>query len=163
MHGSYITQIARLLYLGAVAAACGLMGCAKPPPTTPPPTSPLTATPDMSAYVRFEIYAQSAGPSEKPLSGQLRFVREGARLDVFLSDGTEAGRLNLQPETCRDDPKPDCTRRFIANGRIQALGANLSCAVAIRNDVNFGYRSQALSGLCQSQFGRSYTLQLFAG
>lgn len=145
--------------------AFAVVGCATttPPPvvSTPQPVNPLTATPDLSAYVRFELYAQNSGPADKPLGGSLQFRRDGARLDVHQMDGSEMGRLHLQPDTCRDDPSPACERRFLANGRIQALGANLSCAVPVRNDVNVGYQAQTLSGLCQSQFGRAYTLQLF--
>lgn len=142
-----------------------LAGCASPPP--PPAVTPMsppsahTATPDLSAYVRFELYAQNAGLSQRPLGGSLKFKHEGARIDAFLLDGSEIGRLHLQPDSCRDDPNPGCERRFLANGRLQALGANLSCAVPVRNDVNVGYQGQTLSGLCQSQFGRAYTLQLF--
>lgn len=143
----------------AALPALLLAGCAA---TTPPlATPPHTVTPDLSAYVRFELYAQNSGPSDKPLSGHLAFRAEGARFDVFQLDGGEMGRLHLQPDTCRDDPSPGCERRFLANGRIQALGANLNCAVPVRNDVNVGYQRQTLSGLCQSQFGRAYTLQLF--
>lgn len=150
-----------------IAGACVflLAGCAvNPPPQTGSPITPPsahTATPDLSAYVRFELYAQNAGPSDRPLGGNLKFQSEGGRFDVFQLDGREMGRLHLQPDTCRDDRNPDCERRFLANGRIQALGANLSCAVPVRNDVNVGYQGQTLSGLCQSQFGRAYTLQLF--
>lgn len=150
----------------SIAGTCAflLAGCAVPTPPTVaqiPPPSAHTATPDLSAYVRFELYAQNAAPSDKPLGGSLKFQPEGARFDVFQMDGREMGRLHLQPDTCRDDPNPGCERRFLANGRLQALGSNLSCAVPVRNDVNVGYQSQTLSGLCQSQYGRAYTLQLF--
>ena len=67
----------------------------------------------------------------------------------------------MQPEECRDDPSAGCERRFAINGRLQAFGANLSCLVPVRNDVNAGYGAQTLSGLCQSQYGRAYTLQMF--
>jgi hypothetical protein len=151
--------------LSILALTLLLGGCASPPP--PPALTPMSppsahsATPDLSAYVRFELYAQNAGLSERPLGGSLKFKPEGARIDAFLLDGSEIGRLHLQPDSCRDDPNPGCERRFLANGRLQALGANLSCAVPVRNDVNVGYQGQTLSGLCQSQFGRAYTLQLF--
>jgi hypothetical protein len=151
--------------LSILALTLLLGGCASPPP--PPALTPMSppsahsATPDLSAYVRFELYAQNAGLSGRPLGGSLKFKPEGARIDAFLLDGSEIGRLHLQPDSCRDDPNPGCERRFLANGRLQALGANLSCAVPVRNDVNVGYQGQTLSGLCQSQFGRAYTLQLF--
>lgn len=146
----------------AVLVAAVVAGCAAPTPPAPlPPPNPYTSAVDLTPYVRFELYTQNAGPTERPLGGNLKFRPDGARLDVFKLDGSEIGRLHLQPDTCRDDPNQECERRFLANGRIQALGANLSCAVPIRNDINVGYRAQTLSGLCQSQFGRSYTLQLF--
>lgn len=146
----------------AVLVAIFMTGCSAPTPLAPsPPPSPYTSVPDLAPYMRFELYAQKAGPSEKPLAGNLKFRPEGARLDFFKTDGTEIGRLHIQPDTCRDDPSPACERRFLVNGRIQALDANMSCAVPVRNDMNAGYRAQTLSGLCQSQFGRAYTLQLF--
>ena len=89
----------------SIAGTCAflLAGCAVPTPPTVaqiPPPSAHTATPDLSAYVRFELYAQNAGPSDRPLGGSLKFQPEGARFDVFQMDGREMGRLHLQPDTC---------------------------------------------------------------
>lgn len=91
-----------------------------------------------------------------------KFLVGSAQFEVHQFDGSLVGRLHVQPETCRDDPDPYCERHFTISGRLQALGANLSCIVPVRNDANVGYWSQALSGLCRSQYGRAYTLQMFA-
>lgn len=92
---------------------------------------------------------------------QSQFANGQAQFEVTRPDGTPVGRLHVQADECRDDPSAGCERRFIITGRLQAFGANLSCVVPVRNDVNVGYGSQTLSGLCQSQYGRAYTLQMF--
>jgi hypothetical protein len=141
-----------------------IVGCASSPPQghDVSAASFVSATPDLSRYVRLELYAQNAGPTEQPLEGQMQFLPGSAQFEVSRTDGTPMGRLHVQPESCRDDPNPYCLRSFVINGRLQAKGANLSCTVPVRNDVNVGYLSQTLSGLCQSQYGRSYTLQMSA-
>ena len=154
----------RLIFLVALGAS--LTGCVAPPeqqsPTPPtPPGQILSATPDLSPYVRMELYAQGTGSSEPPLQLQSQFARGQAQFEVTRADGSSAGRLHVQTDDCRDDPNAACERRFVITGRIQAFSANLSCVVPVRNDVNVGYSSQTLSGLCQSQYGRAYTLQMF--
>ncbi len=154
----------RLIF--SVAFSASLTGCVTPPaqqsPATPTPSGQmLSATPDLSPYVRIELYSQGSGSSEPPLQLQSQFARGQAQFAVTQPDGTPAGRLHVQTDDCRDDPNATCERRFVITGRLQALGANLSCVVPVRNDVNAGYGSQTLSGLCQSQYGRAYTLQMF--
>lgn len=140
------------------------IGCASSSPqgSVVPAAPSVSVTPDLSRYVRLELYAQNAGPTEQSLQGQMQFLAGSAQFEVSRTDGTPMGRLHVQPESCRDDPSPYCLRSFVINGRLQAKGSNLSCIVPVRNDVNVGYLSQTLSGLCQSQYGRSYTLQMFA-
>lgn len=121
----------------------------------------LSTTPDLSPYVRIELFQQGASPSQPSEQFMSKFARGQAQFDVTRLDGTPVGRLSVQPDDCRDDPNASCDRRFLINGRLQALGSNLSCAVPVRNDTNVGYRLQTLSGLCQSQYGRSYTIHMF--
>ncbi|WP_374320774.1 hypothetical protein [Aquabacterium sp.] len=92
---------------------------------------------------------------------QAQFARGQAQFEVNRADGSTAGRLHVQPDECRDDPSAACERRFTINGRLQAFGATLSCIVPVRNDTAVGYGLQTLSGVCQSQYGRAYTIQLF--
>lgn len=157
----------KIRFIYSVVLGAALAGCVAPPAQQPqvppaPPGQMLSATPDLSPYVRIELYAQGAGSIESPVQLQSQFARGAAQFEVTRSDGSPAGRLHVQADECRDDPNAACERRFVINGRLQAFGANLSCVVPVRNDVNVGYGSQTLSGLCQSQFGRAYTLQLFS-
>ena len=151
----------------AVAASGLAAACVTPAPTPQPapqpvvPVSALSNAPDLSPYERIELYSQSSSASEQPLQLQARYATGQARFEVKAADGAVAGRLHVQPEACRDDPNEACERRFTINGRLQAFGANLSCTVPVRNDVKVGYSAQTLSGLCQSQYGRAYTIQMF--
>lgn len=152
----------------ATALGASLIGCVAPPaqqsqsvPTPLPPGQILSNVPDLSPYVRIELYAQGAGSSEPPVQLRSQFAGGQAQFEVTRADGSVAGRLHVQPDDCRDDSNAACERRFTINGRLQAFGANLSCIVPVRNDANVGYGSQTLSGLCQSQYGRAYTLQMF--
>lgn len=150
-----------VLILAVSAAACGSQPGKTPEMTIDPMASTLSRTPDLSPYVRIELYAQGANATASPEYLLSQFSRGEAQFDVRRADGTLVGRLSVQPEECRDDPSAGCERRFAINGRLQAFGANLSCLVPVRNDVNAGYGAQTLSGLCQSQYGRAYTLQMF--
>lgn len=150
----------------AVVLGVSLTGCVtapaqQSPAASAPPSQILSATPDLSPYVRIELYAQGSGASEPPVQLRSQFATGQAQFEVVRADGSTAGRLHVQPDDCRDDPNAACERRFTINGRLQAFGANLSCVVPVRNDVNVGYGAQTLSGLCQSQYGRAYTLQMF--
>jgi hypothetical protein len=152
--------------VSAIVLGASLAGCVTPPAQqTPaaslPPGQVLSSSPDLSPYVRIELYAQGSGASEPPVQLRSQFAGGQAQFEVTRTDGTSAGRLHVQPDDCRDDANAACKRRFTINGRLQAFGANLSCVVPVRNDANVGYGSQTLSGLCQSQYGRAYTLQMF--
>jgi hypothetical protein len=139
-----------------------LAGCTTSPAPVVPHGQPISSTPDLSPYAHIELYAQNAGSAEPPLQMRSKFLVGSAQFEVSQLDGSPVGRLHVQPEACRDDPSPYCERRFTISGRLQAMNANLSCIVQVRNDSNVAYWSQTLSGLCQSQYGRVYTLQMFA-
>lgn len=151
-------KIAASLALLVSIAACGV------PPEQKAPVSfrqAPSATPDLSPYTRIALYEQGAVATKPPIQFLSQSAHEKAQLDVVSASGVHVGRLHVQPDECRDDPNAACERRFTINGRLQAFGANLSCFVPIRNDVNVGYGFQTLSGICQSQYGRVYTLQMF--
>ena len=152
-------RISKLSY-PLILLAVWLAGCATPPAPAVAPGQQISSTPDLSPYAHIELYAQNAGPAEQPLQMRSKFLVGSAQFEVSQLDGRPAGRLHVQPEACRDDPNPYCERRFTINGRLQAMGANLSCIVPVRNDANLAYWSQTLSGLCQNQYGRAYTLQM---
>lgn len=155
---------ARLVSLIASFCLSGaITGCAVESPVIAQPSG-LTATPDLSHYARFELYSQSAIASgQLQTQGKLLFKPEVSQFDIFLSpSASTVGSLHVQADSCRDDPSPDCQRRFVASGRFTALGATLNCTVPIRNDSTMGYAQQTLSGICQSQFGRAFTLHLLA-
>jgi hypothetical protein len=89
-------------------------------------------------------------------------VLDASHLELHVPSKGLIGQFHLQAEVCRDDPRPECERRFVATGRISALGLSMNCAVPIRNDSTIGYTRQTLSGICQSQYGRAYTLNLYS-
>lgn len=151
-----LKHVASLVLL-VLIAACGVPPEQK---THVPFVQPLSATPDLSPYTRIELYEQGASATKPPTEFQAQFAHGKSQLDVVSASGVLAGRLHVQPDDCRDDPNAACERRFTINGRLQAFGVNLSCLVPVRNDVNVGYGYQTLSGICQSQYGRLYTLQM---
>ena len=122
----------------------------------------VSVTPDLSPYTQFELYAQNAAPTDTRQQGRLRFLVASSQFEAYRADGAAIGRLHVQPEECRDDPDAACQRRFVINGRLHSTQGNFSCVVPVRNDTNTGYQTQTLSGLCQSQYGRAYTIQIFA-
>jgi hypothetical protein len=154
------STISFVLILAASAVACVSQPEKKPATKTDLTASSLSTTPDLSPYVRVELYAQGANASASPEYLLSQFSSGQAQFDVRRVDGTPVGRLSVQPEECRDDLSAGCERRFSINGRLQAFGASLNCLVPLRNDVNAGYGAQTLSGVCQSQYGRAYTLQM---
>lgn len=149
-----------------VALSASLAGCYAPPPAqqspvaTPPAGELLSTTPELSPYVHIELYAQGSSSNEPPVQLQSRFASGQALFEVTRPDGSTSGRLYVQTDDCRDAPNVACERRFVITGRLQAFGVNLSCVVPVRNDVNVGYSTQTLSGLCQSQYGRAYSIQM---
>ncbi len=128
----------------------------------PTPHASVSVTPDLSRYTKFELYAPNAAPTDNRQQGQLQFLAASSQFEVYRTDGIAIGRLHVQPEECLDDPDTACQRRFVINGRLHSPQGNFSCVVPVRNDSNTGYQVQTLSGLCQSQYGRAYTLQIFA-
>lgn len=145
-----------------ILLATWLAGCTTQSAPALAPGQPISSTPDLSPYAYIELYAQNSASDEPPLQMRSKFLVGSAQFEVSQLDGSPVGRLHVQPEACRDDPSPYCGRRFTISGRLQAMNANLSCIVQVRNDANVAYWSQTLSGLCQSQYGRAYTLQMFA-
>lgn len=120
----------------------------------------VNSTPDLSLYKRYEIYSQSTQSAHT--EGRLNFIKNAAQFDVITPEGSPIVHFSVQPDACRDDPSAECDRRFVISGRIQAFNAYLNCSIPVRNDVNVGYKGQALSGLCQSQYGRTYTIQIYS-
>ena len=145
-----------------ISLASLVAGCTTPTAPVVEQGQPISSNPDLSRYVHIELYSQIAGPAELPLQMRSKFVVSNAQFEVSQLDGRLVGRLHVQPEACRDDPNPYCERRFTINGRLQAMNTNLSCIVPVRNDSNVAYWTQTLSGVCQSPYGRAYTLQMFA-
>ena len=138
-------------------------GCTQPPVGLTVPPNPLSNTPDLSAYTRFELFSQaSVVTGQSQTSGQLAYFPKSSQFDVADETKAVVGRLHVQPDVCRDDSNPECQRRFTIAGRIQALGSSMNCTVPVRNDVALGYPQQTLSGVCQSQYGRSFTFNLYA-
>lgn len=138
-------------------------GCAQPPVVSSAPPNPLNSTPDLSAYTRFELFSQaSVATGQSQTTGQLAYLPGSSQFDVTDEAKVAVGRLHVQPDVCRDDSNPECQRRFTIAGRIQALGSSMNCTVPVRNDVALGYAQQTLSGVCQSQYGRSFTFNIYA-
>jgi hypothetical protein len=140
----------------AVAAGASLTACMT--------TTPLErATPDLSAYNAFELFSQAAVATGKmQAEGSLQYLQEASQFEAYVGTSERVGRLHVQADGCRDNPSPECLRRFTASGRITAFESTLSCTVPIRNDSSLGYARQTLSGICQSQYGRTFTIHLFA-
>lgn len=135
-----------------------LAGCETPPPPPPPG---LTTTPDLSGYSRFELFSQaSVATGQLQAEGTLKFNPANSQFDVFAGASGQIGRFHVQVDACRDDPSPDCQRHYVAAGRIAVLGASMNCTVPIRNDSILGYAQQTFSGICQSQYGRTFTINL---
>jgi hypothetical protein len=164
-HMSIKQQVsARLIRIGwACAVSLSVGGCVQPPVVSTVPPNPLSNTPDLSAYTRFELFSQaSAATGQSQTSGLLAYSPKSSQFDVTDETKAVVGRLHIQPEVCRDDSSPECQRRFTITGRIQVLGSSMSCTVPVRNDVALGYAQQTLSGICQNQYGRSFTFSIYA-
>lgn len=125
-----------------------------------PAMSNINTTPDLSSYKRYEIYSQSTQSAQT--EGRLIFIKNAAQFEVITPDGGSIAHFSVQPDACRDDPSAECERRFVITGRLQAFSAYMNCSIPVRNDVNIGYKGQALSGVCQSQYGRTYTIQIYS-
>ena len=148
-------------WLYAISVFIG--GCAQPPVVSAAPPNPLSSTPDLSAYTRFELFSQaSVATGQSQATGQLAYLQRSSQFDVTDESKAEVGRLHVQPDVCRDDSNPECQRRFTIAGRIQALGSSMNCTVPVRNDVAHGYAQQTLTEVCQSQYGRSFTFNIYA-
>lgn len=149
-----------LIAIGSLLIAA----CAQPPsPAITANISPIEAAPELARYSRFELTSQSNGnASEQKMAGSLDFKSSSASFDVITGNNQAAGRLFVQPESCRDDPSPDCQRRFVVSGRINILNTSLNCYIPIRNDVAIDYVNQSLTGICQDRYGRSFSISIFA-
>jgi len=132
-------------------------GCA-----APKPSGLLEVAPQLSHYSRFELYSQSSTAADQRATGSLEFNNNSSAFDLHIADSPSVEHLFVQPEACRDDPSPDCQRRFTVSGRITALGTSMSCFIPIRNDTSIGYYGQTLAGICQDRNGRSFTMSIFA-
>lgn len=137
-----------------------LGGCASAPEA--PPSAPALAldnAPMLERFARFEIVANAR---ELRIPGRLRFHPEGAFLEARAEGASSFGRLDVQPEQCRDEANPYCARRFTLSGRIPTELGLLNCYVQVRNDLSVGYMAQGLAGICQDRNGRSYSISLFS-
>ncbi|MFA9217234.1 MAG: hypothetical protein ACEQSK_09025 [Sphingomonadaceae bacterium] len=139
--------------LSLLVCAVALSACATPPALPPAPPS-LSDSPDLSAYRTLEIQS-NANAKRQVLAA--RFVAAGAYLELEPAPNGASQRLYIQVEQCANDADPQCPRRYMLNGDIQALASPLKCYIQIRNDVNSGYLGQALQGLCQDSYHRSYS------
>ena len=123
----------------------------------------IDSTPDLSSYSRFELFSQASVPSgQLQAEGTIEYKPEASHFELHIPTVGLIGRLHVQADACRDNPSADCQRRFVATGRFSALEVSMSCVVPIRNDSTMGYARQTLSGICQSQYGRAYTLNLYS-
>lgn len=134
----------------AILAACA----AQPAPNENPQN--LNDTPDLSAFHNVELSANSGGKREH---APARFVADGAYLDLQIPD-VSSQRLYVQAEDCRNSADAHCARRYVLTGELTAFSSKLKCYVQIRNDANSGYIGQALQGLCQDQYSRSYSITI---
>jgi len=150
----------------AILVAAGmsfLSGCAAPPPIVSPPASELEVAPQLSRFARFELASQASGSgAEQKTAGSLNFKSSSASFEVSTVSDQAAGRLYVQPEACRDDPSPDCKRRFVVSGRLSALNTTLNCYIPVRNDTSTGYVGQSLAGICQDRNGRSFSISIYS-
>ncbi len=144
----------RIAVVFSIAAL--LCSCATRTETTPAPPT-LSDTPDLSAYHSLEI---STNDHVRRDVAELRFVAQGAYLETATGHPGNPQRLYIQTEQCRDDAASACQRRYALTGTLDALGAPLKCYIQIRNDSNHGYQGQALQGLCQDNFSRSYSITI---
>ena len=141
-----------------------MVGCAAPPSTVAPViVSDLDVAPQLSRFARFELASQSSGPgAEQKATGSLNYKTSSASFEVSTPSDQSAGRFHVQPEACRDDPSPDCKRRFVISGRLSALNTTLNCYIPVRNDTASGYIGQSLAGICQDRNGRSFSISIFS-
>lgn len=137
----------------AVLFSVLLCACATPPASDPNPQK-LNNAPDLSAFQHVEL---TANASHERLDVAARFITTGAYLEVlFPVPGPQ--RLYAQPQDCRNDADAFCVRRFVLSGELVAFSSQLQCYLEIRNDANSAYFDQALQGLCQDQYRRSYSI-----
>lgn len=141
-----------------------LHGCAVPQGdhASGPILPTLDAVPALGALVRFDMNATAPSVGKIfSVDGGVQFQQSAALLELRSAQGATLGRLLLQPEACRDDASAACQRRFVASGRLEVFGTTVSCLVLVRNDVAVGYAGQALSGVCQDPYARTYAIHLY--
>ena len=139
----------------AIFSAVLVAACATPAAPDSNPQN-LNDTPDLSAFRRVELNANATGKHE---SAGASFVATGAYLDVSLA-GAQTQRLYVQAEQCRNDANADCPRQYALSGELNAFSSQLKCYIQIRNDANSGYSGQALQGICNDQYRRSYAITI---
>lgn len=153
------------LFLPLITLSALLMGgCSAPQPvSTPAKDNVLEVAPQLSRYTRFELFSQASTVSaEQKAVGSLDFKTSSSSFEVRTDGNQTVERLFVQSEVCRDDPSPDCQRRFVVSGRLTALGTTLNCYIPVRNDTSMGYAGQSLAGICQDRNGRSFSISIFA-
>lgn len=149
-------KLMRSYFLVCTALSSALLcGCATPPAINSNPQN-LNNGPDLSAFRTVELSSNASGKHE---TVSARFVPGGAYLDLQLPAATQQ-RLYVQPQECRNDSDPFCSRRFVLTGELAAFGSQLKCFVEIRNDANSIYLDQALQGLCHDQYRRAYSITI---
>jgi len=134
-----------------------MSGCA-----APKPSNLVELAPKLTHYSRFELFSQSSTAVGQRATGSLEFNNNSAAFDLHISGSQSVEHLFVQPEACRDDPSPDCKRRFTISGQMTALGTSMSCFIPVRNDTSIGYFGQTLAGICQDRYGRLFTISIYA-
>lgn len=145
-------------YLQGICAVLfsALFGACSTPPQPDYHPQNLNDTPDLSAFHRIELTANSNSQHQ---AAAAHFVAAGSYLDVELP-GSESQRLYVQVEECRASADAYCPRSYVLSGELSAFSSRLKCYIGIRNDANSGYLNQALQGLCQDQYRRSYSITI---
>jgi hypothetical protein len=141
-----------------------LSGCMTQPPARVTSSGvELDDAPNLSRFARFDIASQASGTGgHQKANGILSFSKSSAMFEVSTASHLDAGRLHVQAETCRDDPSPDCKRRYVVTGSLSVLNTSMNCYIPIRNDAAAGYAGQAIFGLCQDKSGRSFSITIFS-
>lgn len=141
-----------------------LSGCMTQPPASVTSLGvELDDAPKLSRFTRFDLASQASGTGgDQKTTGLLSFNMSSAMFEVSTASLPNAGRLHVQAETCRDDPSPDCKRRYVVTGGVNALNTSMNCYIPIRNDTATGYVGQSLVGLCQDKTGRSFAITIFS-
>jgi hypothetical protein len=151
-------RIPCIVMLAFAVAACTPPNGLRPDEPALASTPPgLDQSPDLSAYRTLEIASNTTSVRE---ADRIQFVADGAYLEVRRSDADTPQRLYIQPDDCRNSVDSLCQRRFVVSGDVMAFASHLKCYIQIRNDTGIGYTGQALQGLCQDSYSRSFAITL---